>query len=124
MEILMTDKRETKRIDVDLWVTVKLAQKNAPDYPLLGKLENLSADGMRVSFPFWDDVFNSSNLSFILNLPRPFSIIKGKGEIQWKHWDARRQRTTCGIKIANLDQQHLRELQDIIAEVRHGQKTN
>jgi c-di-GMP-binding flagellar brake protein YcgR len=115
--------RRTQRIDVDLRVTVTMDSKVLPAYPLPGRLENLSVDGMRISFPFHVDILDSDHLHIALNLPEPFGSIRGRGEIQWKRWNVETQRTTCGVRMANLDTEHMRALKDIIHEVRSSENS-
>jgi len=119
-----SNQRRAQRIDVDLRVTVTLNSKVLPAYPLPGRLENLSVDGMRISFPFHTDVLESKHLNIALNLPEPFGSIRGRGEIQWKRWNAQTQRTTCGVRMANLDTKYLHALKDIIHEVHSGEATD
>jgi c-di-GMP-binding flagellar brake protein YcgR len=116
--------RRAHRIDVDLRVTVTVNSKVLPDYPLPGRLENLSVDGMRISFPFHMDVLESDQLNIALNLPEPFGVIHGLGEIQWKRWNTATQRTVCGVRMANLDMEHMLALQDIIHEVRTSENAD
>lgn len=106
-----------ERIDVNLHVTVTINSRAFPDYPLLGRLENLSVSGMRISFPFHVDVLESDDLNIALNLPKPFAAIRGRGEIQWKRWNEETQRTTCGVRMADLSKEHLLALKDIVHEV-------
>ncbi len=113
----MQNQRQNERIDVDLRVTVKLDLKDLPSYPLLGKLENLSASGMRISFPFPVEVLDSNLLNITLSLPKPFDAIYGLGEIQWKRWDKHLNRTICGVKMAGLPQDQIKQINEIIAEV-------
>jgi hypothetical protein len=116
----MTNKRQKERIDVSFPVTVNTELKNLPSYPVLGRLENLSAEGMRISFPFAEDVLRSRKMSVTLKLPHPFRPIHTQGEIQWKKWDSERQRTTCGIRMAYLTGEHTQVLNEIIHEVKKG----
>jgi hypothetical protein len=118
------NQRRAHRIDVDLRVTVTINSKVLPDYPLPGRLENLSEDGMRISFPFHMDVLESDQLNIALTLPEPFGAIRGLGEIQWKRWNAETQRTVCGVRMANLDEEHLLALKDIIHEVQAGENAS
>ncbi len=118
---MISNQRRAERIDVDLRVTVTTKLKAGPAYPLLGRLENLSVDGMRISFPFHDEVLDSNLLNISLTLPPPFGSIRSQGEIQWKRWDAHVQRTICGVKIANLTFDQILEINEIIDEVRAGE---
>jgi len=76
-----SNQRRAQRIDVDLRVTVTLNSKVLPAYPLPGRLENLSVDGMRISFPFHVDILDSDHLHIALNLPEPFGSIRGRGDV-------------------------------------------
>lgn len=112
----MGAKRLNKRVAVELPIVCKL-EKQAQLLEIQGRVDDLSINGMKISFSSPLQTITSKLVDFILDLPRPFSRIKGHGEIQWQRWDANKQCTTCGLKLAPMNIKHLTELDAIITEI-------
>jgi hypothetical protein len=112
----MLKKRMNDRIAVDLPVTCSVEHKNK-SHQGRGKIRNLSISGMQLELPFPVSHLSTQIVDFVLELPHPFSRIKGAGEIQWKRWNQEKQSTTCGLKLSPMSLPQLQELDTIIAEI-------
>ncbi len=112
----MNAKRLNERVEVELPIICTLEKQEQP-IEVHGKIDDLSINGMKISFSNPIHAITSKVMDFVLELPQPFSKIKGNGEIQWKRWDANKQCTTCGIKLSPLNIDHLAELDTIISEI-------
>jgi len=114
-------KRLNKRVAVELPIVCKLEKQEQP-LEMQGCVDDLSINGMKTSFARPLHAITSKLVDFVLELPHPFSRIKGHGEIQWKRWDADKQITTCGVKLAPMNIEHLSELDSIITEIQEDSK--
>jgi hypothetical protein len=109
-------KRLNDRVEVELPISFRLDTQAQP-FEMLGRVDNLSINGMKISFPNPVHSITSKVIDFVLELPKPFKRIKGNGEIQWKRWDAEKKCTTCGLKLSPLSINHLTDLDTIINEI-------
>ncbi|NTV51734.1 MAG: PilZ domain-containing protein [Candidatus Firestonebacteria bacterium] len=112
----MSVQRLNKRVAVELPIVCKL-EKQEQLLEMQGRVNDLSINGMKISFSRPLHAITSKLVDFVLELPHPFSRIKGHGEIQWKRWNADKQCTTCGVKLAPMNINHLSELDAIISEI-------
>jgi hypothetical protein len=111
------------RIDVDLPVRcVYEDEKQNRKVTLWGRIKDLSINGMKLMLPLSSEIIENQYLDFDLDLPNPFSQIKGHGEIQWKQWDKLKNYTACGLKLEPMTLKQLSELDTIIAEVAETRK--
>lgn len=109
-------KRQNDRVEVNLPVSCSL-ENGGRRRLAAGFVRDLSISGMRISLPVPFSKLKAKILDFILELPAPFSIIRGTGEIQWARWDAGRRTTQCGVKLSPLSLRQLSELESIVREV-------
>jgi hypothetical protein len=114
-------KRLNQRVAVELPIVCKL-EKQEKLLEMPGRVDDLSINGMKISFSRPLHAITSKVVDFVLELPRPFSRIKGHGEITWKRWDADKQTTTCGLKLSPMNINHLTELDAIISEIQEDPK--
>lgn len=115
----MSQKRKNERIHVDLPVNCSL-QGTSGERRVKGRVRNLSICGMQLDLPFLGPELSAKVVDFELELPRPFSRIKGTGEVQWKRWDEGQGTTTCGLKLEPMSLKHLEEIDTIVREVADG----
>jgi hypothetical protein len=115
----VSQKRKNERINVDLPVTCNL-EGRAGERRLRGRIKDLSISGVQLDLPLHSQDLGPGPVDFELELPRPFSRIKGTGEVQWKRWDEGRGTTTCGLKLEPMCLRHLEEIDTIVREVAEG----
>lgn len=104
------------RVKVDLTVACTLPDETA-NREARGKINDLSISGMKIDLPFPPARLRSKLLDFVLDLPKPFSTIRGHGEIKWKRWNAGKGCTTCGLKLSPLSLKQLEEVDAIVSEL-------
>jgi hypothetical protein len=114
-------KRMNERIAVNLPVTCSLADKKH-DHHAHGKVTDLSISGMQLELPLHFSKVKSKVIDFVLELPHPFSRIKGAGEVQWQRWNSGKQSVTCGLKLAPMSLRHLEELDMIVTEIKEDDR--
>jgi len=110
----VNQKRMNERIQVNLPITCTLTD-NTTSRNLSGQIDDLSIAGMKISLPLLK--MKAKILDFVLELPHPFSRIKGNAEIQWQRWDSAKNRMTCGLKLSPMRIEHLTEIDTIVQEV-------
>ncbi len=115
----MSQKRKNERIHVDLPVSCNLQGKTG-ERRVKGKVRDLSICGMQLDLPFPAPDLGAETVDFELELPHPFSRIKGTGEVLWKRWDEGQGTTTCGLKLEPMTLKHLEEIDTIVREVAEG----
>lgn len=112
----MHKKRMNERINVDLPVACTIEHKHQ-EHLALGKITDISISGMKIELALPTTHINSPYIDFEVDLPNPFSKIKGSAQVQWKRWDSHKRNTTCGLKLEPMNLQHLLELDNIITEI-------
>ncbi len=111
-------KKSDKRVQVRLPLSFTYADKNnGRQISSQGLVENISINGMRVNLPLSEEILEHKIIDFNLELPQPFTKIKGQGEIRWKRWDADQNCTTCGLKLEPMTLKQLMDIDTIVGEV-------
>ncbi|MCK5241143.1 PilZ domain-containing protein [bacterium] len=110
------------KVDIPIRFTYEDEEKNHK-ISSHGRIEDISINGMCVELPLSAELIEKKHLDFDLDLPNPFIKIKGQGHIQWKRWDAQKNCTTCGLKLAPMTLSQLSDWDMIISEVLEDQTT-
>ncbi|MCK5219523.1 PilZ domain-containing protein [bacterium] len=122
-------KKGDKRVQVRIPLSFTYAdENNERQISSRGLVENISINGMQVNLPLSKEIFEHNIIDFDLELPKPFSTIKGQGEIRWKRWDADQNCTTCGLKLEPMTLEQLMDIDTIVDEVnsdeiKHSRRT-
>ncbi len=117
--------RSEERVYVDIPMTFTYEdEKGMRKISTRGLIQDISLNGMRVELPLSSELIERNRLDFHLDLPNPFSKIKGHGKIQWKRWNAEKNCTTCGLKLEPMTLKQLTDMDIIISEVMDDAKSN
>ena len=103
-----------KRVDVDLPITVSIDDEQIQS---AGRVSDLSINGMKVTLPLPFGMIEEETLDFNLELPNPFSKIKGRGKVQWKSWDGDNNCMQCGLKLEPMTLKQLSDIDEIVNEL-------
>ena len=101
-------------MEVDIPVSCKIAGMKKP---WNGRIQDLSISGLRVHLAVPFSKLKAKIMDFVLELPAPFSVIRGSGRVQWKRWDADAGRTECGLELEPMSLKHLSDLDAIVSEL-------
>lgn len=111
-------KQIEKRVHVDLPITVSIEdQKDCSKVEAKGRVDDLSISGMRLTLPLPFGMVEDKAFDFDLDLPNPFSKIKGRGEVQWKKWDEESNCIQCGLKLEPMTLKQLTDIDAIVSEL-------
>jgi len=114
----MVQRRKHKRVDVNLPIFCKFADLDQQKIvSSIGKVSNLSINGMKVMLPIRFPASQSKVMDYFLELPRPYHQIKGKARIIWAYWDDQNQTTSVGMELTALDLLQRRDLETILCEL-------
>lgn len=103
-----------KRVDVDLPISVSLDDNLVKSN---GRVNDISINGMKLSLPLPFGMIEEETINFNLDLPNPFSKIKGRGRVQWKKWDQQNNCIQCGLKLEPMTLKQLEDLDAIVNEL-------
>ncbi len=107
-----------KRVKVDLPINVSIDDQTLRDkVATKGRVKDLSINGMKLSLPLAFGMINEEHLDFDLDLPNPFSKIKGRGKVQWKQWDEDKNCFQFGLALEPMTLRQLSDLDCIVNEL-------
>lgn len=107
-----------KRVAVQLPVQVSIDNKQENHrLTTQGTVNDLSINGMKISVPLPFGMIDETNFDIDMDLPNPFSKIKGRGKVKWKTWDDKNNCVQCGLELEPMTLKQLADLDCIVDEL-------
>lgn len=114
----MKNRLTSNTVKVDMPITCSLEQVQS-DYRLnqTCRLEAVSLEAMSISLPIKPDLIKEPILDYDLNLPQPFTRLRGQGQIQSMAWDNTNQQTHCQVKLEPMTLPQLVDYDILLTEL-------
>ncbi len=114
----MEQRRKYARFKVDLPITCTVVDpRHYRTLSTPGQVQDLCLKGMKVHLPGGLIVRETAAIHYVLDLPKPYTRIKGNGKIRWTHWDEKKDYTLFGMETYFWSHAHRAHLEALLREL-------